>query len=101
MQIIEGISYRIRLSPKINYVWFEFPYIYSKSFDPTPLCAYIDTENKDTVVMININNINCGIYNIWEHKVIPIELYYISTYCIPQMGCYITIIVETMKNEIS
>ena len=101
MQIFEGVSYRIRLSPEINTVYFEFPYIYSEDFNPTSLYVYIDSYNKDTYFMIIINNLNVGLYNLWEHKFIPIQIEKVKTMCMSKLGCYITLIIGSINTEIS
>ena len=99
MLIMEEVTYRIRLSDKGDPITLQFPFNPSDFFDQTSLNFEFYSEDKDTSVLFNINNLGYGQLFFWGYRVFPISIQSIKTYCVAQLTCLITIIVERCKRE--
>ena len=99
MMIMEEVTYRIRLSDKGDPITLQFPFNPSDVFYQTSLNFEFYSEDKDTLVAFNINNLGSAQLYFWGYRVFPISIQSIKTYCVAQLTCLITIIVERFKRE--
>ena len=97
MLMMENVNYRIRLSDQSDPINFQFPYIYSIDFSPTDLILEFYSENKDTYVLISINNMGVKELSFWGYRVMPFPVDTVKALCVGQLTCVITITIQRLK----